>query len=103
MNDEKTSKAESIAKAVEKVADSKGLAEIGKGLGAGLVALAGALAFASIYFGMAATKWDGRIHPQTKCFELQEIKGEAYKVNTCTGEFEKIDSKEAQENEKSAK
>ncbi len=103
MTDEKLSKAESIAKSVEKVADSKGLAEIGKGLGAGLVALAVALVFASLYFGMAATKWDGRIHPQTKCFELQEIKGEAYKVNTCTGEFEKIDIEEHQKNEKNAK
>ena len=92
MPEDKITKSEAIAKTVEKVADSKGLVEIGKGLGSGLVALGGALAFASIYFGIAAMKWDGHLHPQTKCYELREINEKVYKINTCTGETELIEN-----------
>ncbi len=100
MSEEKPSRAETIAKSVEKVADSRGIAEIGKGIGTGLAALAAALAFASIFFGFAAFNWDGRLHPQTKCFELQEISGELFKVNTCTGDIKKVEIEETEQNEK---
>ena len=88
MSEEKSSKAETIAKSVEKISDSKGLAEIGKGLGAGLTAFA--VAFGIIGFCLAMTagmKWDGHLLSQTKCFEVQEISGKVFKVNTCTGEI----------------
>lgn len=93
MNDKTNSKAEAIAKSVEKISDSRGLEAIGNGIGAGLVALAFALGVAALVFGMmAGSKWDGHLHPQTKCFELQEIGGKAFKVNTCTGETEEFKS-----------
>ena len=63
------------------------MAEIGKGLGSGLVALAVALGVVGFYLALTAgANWDGHLHPQTKCFELQEVSGKTYKVNTCTGE-----------------
>lgn len=91
MAEEKLSKTEAIARSVERVADSKGLAEVGKGLGAGLVALAIALAVAAIYFALlVGPKWDGHLRSQAKCFELQELSGKIYKVNTCTGEVTEL-------------
>lgn len=88
MTEEKTSKAEAIAKSVEKISDSKGLAEIGKGLGAGLTAFAIAFGVVGFYLAiMAGSKWDGHLSPPTKCFELQEISGKVFKVNSCTGEI----------------
>jgi hypothetical protein len=94
MTEEKISKAEAIAKSVEKISDSRGIGEIGKGLGLGLAALAGALAFASIGLSPAASKWDGHLYPQTKCFEIHEVAGKIFKVNTCTGETVEIKSEE---------
>lgn len=76
----KPSHAEAIAKSVEKVADSKGLAAIGEGLGWGIVALAIAAAIVGV------ARWDGHVTHPGKCFELQDIKGRTYKVNTCTGD-----------------
>ncbi|SER46667.1 hypothetical protein SAMN05421690_10292 [Nitrosomonas sp. Nm51] len=91
MNENTHSKVETIAKSVEKISDSRGLEAIGNGLGAGLVALAFALGVAAFVFGiMGASRWDGQLHPQTKCFELQEIGGKTFKVNTCTGETEEF-------------
>jgi hypothetical protein len=84
-----SSKAEVIAKSVEKISDSRGLAAIGNGLGAGIVALA---AFMAIPMLMLATKWDGKLHEEKPCYEIKEIEGKAYKLNTCTGELEAIDS-----------
>lgn len=82
--------AESIAKAVERVSDSKGLQAIGQGLGAGLIALAAAAAFISIELPMVTSRWDGHFIPQTKCFDLKEIKGKVYKVNECTGDAQEM-------------
>jgi len=87
MNEEKPSRTEIIAKSVEKIADSKGLAEIGKGLGAGLTALAVAIGCVGAYFAIVpGTKWDGHLYPQENCFKLQEVSGKISKVNTYTGE-----------------
>lgn len=90
MDNEKTSKAEIIAKSVERVSDSKGLAAIGQGLGWGIAALAGACIYVALALSPAAQKWDGHIHAQTKCFELKEISGKVFKVNSCTGEIEEV-------------
>lgn len=88
MSEDKTSKAETIARSVEKISDSKGLAEIGKGLGAGLTAFAVAFGVVGFYLAiMAGSKWDGHLSPPPKCFELQEISGKVFKVNSCTGEI----------------
>ncbi len=76
----KPSHAEAIAKSVERVADSKGLASIGEGLGWGIVALAIAAAIVGV------AKWDGHVTQPGKCFELQEMRGKTYRVNTCTGD-----------------
>lgn len=93
MNDEKISKTEAIAKSVEKISDSRGLAEIGKGLGAGLTAFAIAFGVVGFYLALTAgMKWDGHLSPQTKCFEVQEISGKVFKVNTCTGEITEYES-----------
>lgn len=86
MGEEKASKAEVIAKSVENISDSKGLAEMGKGLGAGLMAFAFAFGVVGFYLAiMAGSKWDGHLVPLAKCFELQEISGKVFKVNSCTG------------------
>jgi len=99
MTEDKISKAETIAKSVEKISDSKGLAEIGKGLGSGLVALAMAIGFVGFFLAISAgSKWDGHLHSQEKCFVLQEISGKIFKVNTCTGEVVPLDPKPNGEN-----
>jgi hypothetical protein len=94
MSEDKYSKAESIAKSVEKISDSKGLEAIGVGLGMGVSVLA---IFMAIPLLMFASKWDGHLHEQKQCYEIQEIKGKAYKVNTCNGDIEEIPPKESDE------
>ena len=83
MNDEPTSKAENIAKSVEKISNSKGIEAVGIGLGWGIAALAFALMAWAL---VAGSKWDGHLHPQTQCYDLKEISGKLVKLNTCTGE-----------------
>ena len=90
MTNDKTSKTEVIAAAVERVSDSKGLAAIGHGIGWGVGALAVACIYVAIALTPAAQKWDGHLHAQTKCFELKEIAGKVFKVNSCTGEVEEV-------------
>ena len=90
--DEKTSKAEVIAKSVEKVSNSKGIEALGHGIGWGVAALALAIIFISINFRDAAIKWDGHIYPETKCFEIKEVSGKTYRLNSCTGESEELHS-----------
>jgi hypothetical protein len=88
------SKAEIIANSVERISDSKGVGEIGKGLGAGLVAIGGALAFTGVILAISfGSKWDGHLHPQERCFDFKEISGKSYKVNSCTGEISEIELK----------
>ncbi len=47
-----------------------------------------------IYLGLAfmalALRWDGHLHDQKGCFQLQEVKDVVYKVNTCSGEVEEL-------------
>jgi hypothetical protein len=38
-----------------------------------------------------ATRWDGHLHDQKGCFQLQELRGKTYKVDTCSGKVESID------------
>lgn len=90
MTNDKTSKTEVIAAAVERISDSKGLAAIGHGIGWGVAALAIACIYVALIVGPAAQKWDGHIHAQTKCFELKEIAGKVFKVDSCTGEVEEV-------------
>jgi len=87
LSEDKTSKAEIISKSVEKISDSKGLVAIGDGIGIGLFMFAMALMMAGIMFG---SKWDGHLNPQTKCFEIKEINGKSYQLNTCTGETKEL-------------
>jgi hypothetical protein len=35
-------------------------------------------------------KWDGHLHDQKGCFQLQEVKGAIYKVDTCSGKTEEV-------------
>lgn len=37
-----------------------------------------------------ATRWDGHIFDQKGCFQLQEIQGRIFKVDTCTGKAEEL-------------
>lgn len=101
MNDEKLSKAEAIAKSVEKVSDSKGLAAIGAGIGWGIGSFGVAAIFAAMFFshgfGDAAKKWDGHLHPQTKCYDLKKISGKLFKINACTGETVEVNPKTGKE------
>lgn len=90
--DEKTSKAEVIAKSVEKVSNSKGIEAVGYGIGWGVAALAVSLILISINLRDAAMKWDGHIHAETKCFEIKEVSGKVYRLNSCTGESEELPS-----------
>lgn len=92
MRKEETSISETIARSVEKVSDSKGLEAIGHGLGWGIAAIAGAAMFIVMFISTnwreAANKWDGHLTQPGKCFELQELQGKAYRVNTCTGDIQ---------------
>ena len=36
----------------------------------------------------AALRWDGHIHKQDGCYEIQAIQGLGYMVNTCDGTHE---------------
>lgn len=88
MNSLKESSAEVVAKSVEKISDSKGLEAIGSALGVFGTAFA---IFFCVGLPMTAlilgNKWDGRLFEQKECFKIQEIRGEVYKLNTCTGEL----------------
>ena len=68
-----------IAEAARGVGDS----DLGSGLGIMLALIAFPLGFAFI---LAAVTWDGHFYDQKGCWQLQEIKGKAFNVNTCTGE-----------------
>ena len=96
MTEQKTPAAEVIARSVEKVSDSKGLAAIGHGLGWGIAALAIALMFVGLFVSTnwreAANKWDGHLFPPEKCFELRELQGKVYRLNVCTGETQEVSS-----------
>lgn len=35
-------------------------------------------------------KWDGHFHDQKGCYQLQEIKGAVYKVDSCFGKVEQV-------------
>jgi hypothetical protein len=90
VSNENSSHTATIAKSVEKISDSKGLAAIGVGLGWGIASVACAGIFIAIAWSGAASKWDGHLVQQTKCFDVKEVSGRAYKVNTCTGEAEEL-------------
>lgn len=92
MTTEEASKTEAIVKSIERISDSKGVGEIGKGVGAGLTAFGVAFGIAAVVFAVSfGSKWDGHFHPQEKCFEIKEISGKTYKVNTCTGEVSELE------------
>lgn len=48
-------------------------------------------------FMFAAVHWDGHLHDQKGCFQLQEIKDRVFKVDTCTGKTEEIKISETQQ------
>lgn len=73
LSEQKVSKEEVIAQSVAKLSDSKGLEAIGYGIGWGITALAGAAVFLALALSSAASKWDGHLQQQAKCFELKEI------------------------------
>jgi hypothetical protein len=92
MSTQEPSRTETIAKSIEKISDSKGLGEIGKGIGAGLVAIGMALGVTGFMLAISfGSKWDGHLHPQEKCFEIKELSGKTFRVNTCTGEFSELE------------
>lgn len=90
MDDQKTVGVAAIAKSVEKIADSKGIAAVGVGLGWGIAAMAVALIFFAPSLHEAAGKWDGHLHAQTGCYDIKDVNGTTYRVNTCTGELQKL-------------
>lgn len=49
---------------------------LGFGIAVGLIGFAG--------------KWDGHLYNRTGCVQLKELRGEVFKVDTCTGETEKF-------------
>jgi len=70
--------ASKIAEAVSQLGDS----DFGSSLGIGLGILG---SFAAIAMIVAASKWDGHLYNRKDCVTLKEIKGQVYKVDTCTG------------------
>ena len=94
MPEDKTSISEAIARSVAKVSDSKGLEALGHGLGWGIAAIAVAAIFIVMFISTnwreAANKWDGHLTQPEKCFELRELQGKAYRVNTCTGDIQEL-------------
>jgi len=73
------------------------------GLAAGLAHAAAAFAHTPFPYllGVAlmilATRWDGHLHDQKGCLQLQELKGIVYKVDTCTGKSRRTDAPEHKE------
>jgi hypothetical protein len=63
-----------------KVASELGNSSFGSNLGFGL-------AFLGIYAGLAlmmfGSKWDGHLFDKKGCVQIQEIKNQLYKVDTC--------------------
>ena len=39
---------------------------------------------------LMGAKWDGHFHDQKGCYQLQELKGTVYKVDTCSGKVEEL-------------
>lgn len=66
------------------------------GLASGIAHAAAALANTPLPYllGLAlmftGLKWDGHLHDQKGCFQLQEVKGVVYKVDTCSGKAEEL-------------
>lgn len=66
------------------------------GLAAGIAHAAAELAHTPLPYllGMGLMfigfRWDGHLHDQKGCFQLQEIKGVVYKVDTCSGKVEEV-------------
>ena len=56
-----------------------GNSRLGVGLGLGLFFVAWALI-------IAATQWDGHLYDRKGCVQLQEVKGQIFKMDTCTGD-----------------
>ena len=83
-DDRKSTTAETIAKSVEKISDSRGIGEIGKALPSVAGALAIPLIVAAMFLG---GRWDGHLYPPSPQYQLQEVGGKIYKINTLTGEI----------------
>ena len=92
MTDSKLNIAETVAKSVERVSDSRGLVAIGHALGWGLGALAFALIIVGVAWSPAVKNWNGQLIPKEKCFELRELQGKVFRLNTCTGEAQEVSS-----------
>ncbi len=39
---------------------------------------------------MWSVNWDGHLFPQENCWKIQEVNGQVFKLNTCTGEVKEI-------------
>ena len=91
MGDDSKLKTPEIADSAARLGDSA----LGSGLGIGLMMLAFIGGGAGL---IAASRWDGHLHPQQGCVQLQKIDGQLFKVNSCTGEVEehRADSAAAQ-------
>lgn len=66
------------------------------GLAAGLAHAAAAFAntpfpyLLGVGLMLMGSKWDGHLVDQKGCYQLQEIKGIVYKIDTCTGKTEEL-------------
>lgn len=65
-----------------------GNSDLGRGVGASLFLL---VVSSPIWLGIIAAKWDGHLYDRKGCLELQEIKGEIYKINSCDNTVEKLE------------
>ncbi len=79
------------ASVVERISNSEGLGDFGYGIGKGIALVA---FFLMVPLMLFATKWDGKFHEDKQCYEFKEIKEKLFKLNTCTGEMEEIESKQ---------
>jgi len=74
------------------------------GLAAGLAHAAAELAHTPLPYLLGVglmfigIRWDGHLHDQKGCFQLQEIKGVVFKVDTCSGKVEELKPPVAQGN-----
>ena len=44
---------------------------------------------------LTGSRWDGHLHDPKNCFQLQEMKGIVYKIDTCTGKTEEMKPEQA--------
>jgi len=47
-----------------------------------------------MFVALVLSKWDGHLFDRKGCVEVQEISGKFFKVDTCSGKIEELETKQ---------